>query len=1144
MKNKKNKVSVILRPIAFVIFLVITFSLPVFKADAANACSSNGTGNFNVAATWTNCGGTTPQAADTITINNGHTVTLVATTAVAGITINSGGVLAANTRTVNDSGNFTDNGSYTGTTSSLNLTSSNPVTINGNGSYSPTSAVTISNENSVVVASGSHLSFSRITVDEGTLTNNSTAGLTVLIALSGGGQITQGANAILNISGTSGITTLSAVAVGNVVNYNGPSVQTVHVGTYQTLNVNTNTSNSVNITADTTVNTSLNLGATKITTSTNKIILSAGANLVRTTGYIIGNLQKNVATGATSRTFEVGSINAYTPVVVNFGNVTVAGNLTVSTTATDHPNISTSGLFADKTINRYWTLTNSGIVFNNYNATFNFVPGDVDVGVNLGNIILKQFSSGVWTKPTLGTTTSTSVQGTGITTFGDFAIGQHPITNVTSTLASGVYTNPKVIDIEVNFAENVFVTGVPQIALNSGGTASYVSGSGTPTLTFNYTVQPGDSSAKLDYVDASSLTLNGGTIKDINTNNVDLKLDVPGADGSLSANKNIIIDTVLPTITITAPTKLFNNTITDTTFQINDNIGVNSSDVSVDASNTVGQSNLVCVQTTSKKVDCTINITGSGNLVIKALDLAGNVATQTESGYVITTATPIITINAPTKVTNATITNTTIHITDDHGVTTSNVVVDSSTTITYNNFSCLQTDANTVDCTINITGSGNLVIKATDNATNAITQAENGYVIDLDFPNITITAPTKLSNATITNTTIHVTDGGASVSSFNVVLDSLNTAGVNNFVCTQTSATTVDCTLHITDSGNLVVKATDVGGNVSTKTESGYVVDIIAPVVAITAPLKTSQTPITNTTIHITDNNAILATNVTIDSATNLTYSSFNCTQTDGKTVDCTININSSGNLVIDAVDAANNSSMQNENQYVIDPPGHSITINAPTKISNTNITNTTIHVVDEDGILVSGVNADASTVSFDNFNCTQTDSMTVDCTINIKSSGDLTITDIDSLNNLLSITESNYVVDPSYVPPSTNNGSYVGIISTSGGHLPVQPVVQSQTINQIVSGKTCLPYLTKYISRKGKNSVSEVKKLQKFLRDYEGFSTLKITGVYNTTTYNAVKKIQAKYFEDILEPWGFKAPTGIVNRTTVKKINELYCSF
>ena len=83
----------------------------------------------------------------------------------------------------------------------------------------------------------------------------------------------------------------------------------------------------------------------------------------------------------------------------------------------------------------------------------------------------------------------------------------------------------------------------------------YTSGSGTATLTFNYTVQAGDTSADLDYISATALALNGGTITDAATNNATLTLPAPGAAGSLAANKAIVIDTTAPTVTNVTSTK-------------------------------------------------------------------------------------------------------------------------------------------------------------------------------------------------------------------------------------------------------------------------------------------------------------------------------------------------------------------------------------------------------------------------------------------------------------------------------------------------------------------------------------------------------------------------------------------------------------
>jgi hypothetical protein len=122
------------------------------------------------------------------------------------------------------------------------------------------------------------------------------------------------------------------------------------------------------------------------------------------------------------------------------------------------------------------------------------------------------------------------------------------VTNVTSPTANGLYNVGAVIDVTVQFNRPVNVTGSPQLALNSGGTATYLSGSGTTTLTFRYTVGSGENATDLDYASTSALTLNGGTIQESNGLPANLTLPAPGSAGSLGANKNIAIDTVSPTV--------------------------------------------------------------------------------------------------------------------------------------------------------------------------------------------------------------------------------------------------------------------------------------------------------------------------------------------------------------------------------------------------------------------------------------------------------------------------------------------------------------------------------------------------------------------------------------------------------------------
>jgi len=123
------------------------------------------------------------------------------------------------------------------------------------------------------------------------------------------------------------------------------------------------------------------------------------------------------------------------------------------------------------------------------------------------------------------------------------------ITDVTSTIANGTYGVGQVIPVIVDFSALVDVTGTPQLALNSGGTASYSSGSGTNGLDFTYVVAAGQNSPSLDYTSTGALSLNGGTINDLSNNPATLTLPTPGSAGSLSGSKSIIINTIPPTIT-------------------------------------------------------------------------------------------------------------------------------------------------------------------------------------------------------------------------------------------------------------------------------------------------------------------------------------------------------------------------------------------------------------------------------------------------------------------------------------------------------------------------------------------------------------------------------------------------------------------
>jgi gliding motility-associated-like protein len=142
------------------------------------------------------------------------------------------------------------------------------------------------------------------------------------------------------------------------------------------------------------------------------------------------------------------------------------------------------------------------------------------------------------------------------------------VTSVNSSTANGAYKNGDIINVTLNFSEAITVTGTPQLTLNSGGTASYASGSGTSSLSFSYTVQPTDASADLDYTSTTALGLNGGTLKDGAGNNATLTLPSPGAANSLGINKNIVVDNTIPVVSSV------NSSLANGTYKIADIIPV------------------------------------------------------------------------------------------------------------------------------------------------------------------------------------------------------------------------------------------------------------------------------------------------------------------------------------------------------------------------------------------------------------------------------------------------------------------------------------------------------------------------------------------------------------------------------------------
>jgi hypothetical protein len=170
------------------------------------------------------------------------------------------------------------------------------------------------------------------------------------------------------------------------------------------------------------------------------VAIPSGGTVVRTGGRVNGELQKHVPAGpGTSVTFEIGDATRYAPATVTFGSVGVAGDLTASTTAGDHPDIVASGIAPSLSVDRYWTLTNGAVAFDSYDATFTFVAADVDAGAVPADFVVAKLDGTAWALPAVGLRTALTTQALAMTSFSDFQLGE-PTADLGVTVTDGLAT--------------------------------------------------------------------------------------------------------------------------------------------------------------------------------------------------------------------------------------------------------------------------------------------------------------------------------------------------------------------------------------------------------------------------------------------------------------------------------------------------------------------------------------------------------------------------------------------------------------------------------------------------------------------------------------------------------------------------------
>jgi len=166
------------------------------------------------------------------------------------------------------------------------------------------------------------------------------------------------------------------------------------------------------------------LGGGNLDAGSDTLSIGAAGAVSRTSGNVVGRLEKWVPAGSgVSVVFEIGDTLAYAPLSLVFGTVGGTGQMTAFTSPGEHPGIAASPVDPAQDVNRWWSLTNSGVGFDTLAVTFTWAPADVDSGANTNRFVVGKWD-GSWALPVSGANTATAITAFGMTSLSEFAVGQ------------------------------------------------------------------------------------------------------------------------------------------------------------------------------------------------------------------------------------------------------------------------------------------------------------------------------------------------------------------------------------------------------------------------------------------------------------------------------------------------------------------------------------------------------------------------------------------------------------------------------------------------------------------------------------------------------------------------------------------------
>ncbi|MFO1475215.1 MAG: YDG domain-containing protein [Verrucomicrobiota bacterium] len=493
--------------------------------NTPNTVAYTGTGAQSVKAityyNLTASGGNTKTLAGAVIVN--ATLTIAASTTLA----DAGNTLTANAAVIN-------NGTHSGAGRISLSGGSTSHSLSGTGTYQN---LELNDANGASIAAG-------------TATISATGTLTLTsgtLGTSGGALSLASGATVARSAGSLSLTPTFSTSVNLVYNDTSATATGSELPASATVlnNLTINNAAGVTLNANATLKGTLALTSGKLITGANMVTVTSTGTITggSASSYVYGRLDRGFTTGSgKSASFPVGDSTTYAPVSLSSATVSVAGNLGVSTIANNNSQgaFSSSGLSQVKFLNRDWTLTAAnGFAQSAGSITLNFVPGDLQGSMSTTTDVAARYAGGTWTKPVVAGRTATSITLSGVTSFGDWVVGELPVP-VFSVSPKAVNYGAASISLTGTMSANsgtVYPVSGSAVSASINGHA--VSGTFTDS-TGDFTILYNHASLATDTVADSPYTITYSFAGDANlaaaVNDVSTGLTVNQAPLSLAAN--------------------------------------------------------------------------------------------------------------------------------------------------------------------------------------------------------------------------------------------------------------------------------------------------------------------------------------------------------------------------------------------------------------------------------------------------------------------------------------------------------------------------------------------------------------------------------------------------------------------------------